>query len=60
MLSINLMKMMKNRKIKLLFLTDKLEGGGLERAVVNLINYINRNKFDISLGVMKKKRFFSK
>jgi len=58
MLSINLMKMMKNRKIKLLFLTDKLEGGGLERAVVNLINYINRNKFDISLGVMKKKGFF--
>jgi len=58
MLSINLMKMMKNRKIKLLFLTDKLEGGGLERAVVNLINYINRNKFDISLGVMEKKGFF--
>ena len=47
-----------DRKIKLLFFADNLEGGGGERAMVNLLNHIDRNKFDFSLVLSEKKGFF--
>jgi len=46
---------MTNRKIKLLFIHDNLEGGGGERILVDLLNNIDRTKFDLSL-VLKEKR----
>lgn len=49
--------MMKNRKIKILFLNEKLVGGGKERAIVNLIRHLNK-EFDVSLALLEKKGFF--
>ena len=58
MLSINLMKMMKNRKIKLLFFHTSLELGGGERILINILNHLDRSKFDIVLALLEKKGVF--
>ena len=62
------------RKKKVLFLINSLRGGGAEKVLVNLVNYLDANKYDITVGVLfgdgvnkqflhqniKVKRFFKK
>lgn len=38
--------------IKILFIINALGGGGAERVMVNLINNMDKNKFDITVGTM--------
>lgn len=45
----------KNKKIKLLFFTSYLGGGGAEKVMVNLMNNLDRSKFDVSLVLSEKK-----
>jgi len=52
------MKMMKNRKIKLLFFHTSLELGGGERILINILNHLDRSKFDIVLALLEKKGVF--
>ena len=40
------------KKTKVLFLIHTLGGGGAERALVNLVNYMDKEKFDITLETM--------
>ncbi len=49
---------MTNRKIKLLFFHDNLEGGGGEKVIVTLLNHLDRNKFNPSLVLTEKKGVF--
>lgn len=37
------------KKIKILFLIDSLFGGGAERALVNLVEQLDKNKYDITV-----------
>ena len=41
-------------KIKVLFLIPTLGGGGAERVLVNLVNGMNKNTFDITLQTLFK------
>ena len=40
------------KKIKILFLINTLGGGGAERALVNLVNNLNQDKYDITVETM--------
>ncbi len=40
------------RKMRILFLTHDLGGGGAEKVLVNLVNNMDRSKFDISVTVL--------
>lgn len=44
--------------LKILFITSNLGGGGAERALVNLINKLNRNKFEPHLALFQKEGEF--
>lgn len=48
------MAMNKNKKRKLLFTAYNLDIGGIERALVNLFNYLDYNKYDVDLILEKK------
>jgi len=51
--------MMKNtKKIKLLFFEDHFVCGGVERVLIDIFQHINKNKFDCSLSLLKKKGEF--
>ena len=39
-------------KIKILFLTQNLGGGGAERVLVNLANHLNKDRFDVTVETM--------
>jgi len=45
--------MTSNRK-RLLFVISSLEGGGAERVIVNLINHLDRNKYDVLIVIFEK------
>ncbi len=45
----------RNKKIKVLFFISSLEGGGAEKVMVNIVNNLDRNKFDVSLVLSEKK-----
>ncbi len=47
-----------NKKIKLLFLTDELEGNGNNRVMVNILNNISRDKFSFSLVLSERRGIF--
>ena len=40
---------MSNKKIKILFMIPDLAGGGAEKVLVNLVNNMDRSKFDITV-----------
>ncbi|MHA1845999.1 MAG: glycosyltransferase [Promethearchaeota archaeon] len=44
-----------NKKKKLLFVISSLRGGGAERVVVNLINHLERNKYEPYLVIFENK-----
>lgn len=46
------------KKIKLLFCIDALNGGGAEKVTVNLLNNIDYNKYDVELFVVFKKGIY--
>ena len=62
------------RKKRVLFLINSLRGGGAEKVLVNLVNCLDADKYDITVGVLfgdgvnkqflhqniKVKRFFKK
>src|SRR5688572_23676193 len=39
-------------RLKVLFLIPTLHGGGSERVVVNLLRYLDRSRFELTLGVV--------
>src|SRR3970282_1035237 len=43
---------MKTAKIKILFITNDLIPGGVQRLVVDFANSLNKHKFDISIAVL--------
>lgn len=45
-------------KIKILFIVPSLNSGGAERVISLLCNNLNKNKFEIILGVLKKEGIF--
>lgn len=47
-------------KKKLLFVVASLGGGGAERAMVNLINYLDKDKYDINIVIFEDKRDYRK
>lgn len=47
-----------NRKIKLLFVILNVSGGGVEKALINLFNCINREQYQCELLVLKKEGAF--
>lgn len=47
-----------NKKIKIAFFLPTLEGGGAERNVVNLLNNLDREKYDLSLVLGKRQGVF--
>lgn len=51
---------MSGKKLKLVFVIDTLEGGGAQRFIVNLLKYINKDKFSIDLITVRKKGEFLK
>jgi glycosyltransferase involved in cell wall biosynthesis len=48
------------RRKKLLFVAASLAGGGAERVVVNLINHLDKDKYDISLVLFEDKQDYRK
>jgi len=49
------MGLVSNSKKKLLFVISSLRGGGAERVVVNLINHLDRNKYECLLVIFENK-----
>lgn len=45
-------------KIKILFIVPSLNSGGAERVISLLCNNLNKNKFEIILGILKKEGIF--
>lgn len=45
---------------KIVIITPSLRGGGAERVIVNIIRNLNREKFDITLIVIKKEGVYTK
>jgi len=50
--------MIGSKKIKIAFFLPNLEGGGAERNVVNLLNNLNKEKYDLSIVLGKKEGAF--
>ncbi len=49
---------MTNKKIKLLFFANNLEWGGVARVLINILNGLNKSKFEIVLALVEKKGVF--
>lgn len=51
---------MKSTKKKLMFVITSMEGGGAEKVVVDIVNLLNPDKYDISLALFEKKGAYLK
>ena len=58
LVTILLLMLVKNKKKKLLFTAHSLNLGGIETALINLVNRINLNKYEITILLEKKEGIF--